>query len=136
MIRQIDHIGIAVKELDSALSFFTRVMGGKNVHKEEVPEQKVRVASLPAGESTIELLEPTSAEGPVARFIEFRGEGIHHLALEVEDLEKALKDLKAQGVRLIDEKPRKGAGGKKIAFVHPGGAHGVLIELCQPADGK
>jgi methylmalonyl-CoA/ethylmalonyl-CoA epimerase len=106
-------------------------MGLKSVGVEEVAEQKVRVAFLPLGEAEIELLESTSPDGPVAKYIEKNGEGIQHLALRVDNLEAALAELKAQGVRLIDEKPRYGAGGAKIAFVHPRSTGGVLLELSE-----
>lgn len=131
MARQIDHIGIAVQDLEKALEFFGPLLGEGGIHREEVPEQKVRTASLAIGASTVELLEPTSPDSPVANFLAKKGEGIHHLALEVTDIEKSLELLKSRSVRLIDQTPRVGAGGKRIAFIHPGGAHGVLIELCE-----
>jgi methylmalonyl-CoA epimerase len=123
----IDHIGIAVKSLADAKKFWCDKLGLKVVSEEEVPEQKVRVAIL---ENGIELLEPTSPDSPVAKFIEKRGEGLHHLTLSTGNLGDRLKELKAAGVNLIDEKPRVGAGGTGIAFVHPKSTGGVLLELC------
>jgi len=127
----IDHIGIAVKNLDGALKFWETSLGIKCTEVEEVAEQKVKTAFLPLKDSEVELLEPTSDDSPVAKFIEKKGEGIHHLAIRVDDLEKALAELKEQGVRLIDERPRKGAGGAAIAFIHPSATGGVLLELSQ-----
>ncbi|BCR03052.1 methylmalonyl-CoA epimerase [Desulfuromonas versatilis] len=134
MTRKINHIGIAVKSLETALPLYRDVFGMTFEGTEEVAEQKVRVAFLAIGESRIELLEPTSADSPVAKFLEKNGEGIHHLAYQVEDLERALEQLKADGVRLIDEKPRRGAHNSLIAFLHPKATGGVLTELCQAAD--
>ena len=125
----IDHIGIAVASLDEALKFWERSLGIKCTGVEEVAEQKVRTAFLPLGDTEVELLEATDPESPVAKFIEKRGEGIHHLAIRVENLEEALEKMKALGLRMIDEKPRYGAGGARIAFVHPKTAGGVLLEL-------
>ena len=127
----VDHIGVAVKDLQKALAFWENSLGIPCVGVEEVAEQKVRTAFLPVGDTEIELLEPTSDESPVAKFLEKKGEGIHHIALRVENLEAALEDLKAQGVQLIDEKPRYGAGGARIAFVHPKATGGVLLELSE-----
>jgi methylmalonyl-CoA epimerase len=127
----IDHIGIAVKSIDEALKFWEETLGIKCTGREEVAEQKVVTAFLPLGGTEIELLEPTSPESPISKFIESRGEGIHHLALKVEDIEAALKELKDKCIRLIDEKPRCGAGGAKIAFVHPKAAGGVLLEISE-----
>lgn len=127
----IDHIGIAVKSIDEALKFWEETLGIKCTGREEVAEQKVVTAFLPLGGTEIELLEPTSPESPISKFIESRGEGIHHLALKVEDIEAALQELKDKGIRLIDEKPRCGAGGAKIAFVHPKAAGGVLLEISE-----
>jgi methylmalonyl-CoA epimerase len=123
----IDHIGIAVKSLVDAKKFWCGQLGLKVTHEEEVPEQKVRVAIL---ENGIELLEPTSPDSPVAKFIEKRGEGLHHLTLATGNLADRLKALKIAGVNLIDEKARVGAGGHGIAFVHPKSTGGVLLELC------
>jgi methylmalonyl-CoA/ethylmalonyl-CoA epimerase len=134
MIKGIDHVGIAVKSIDEAKKFWVDTLGLTLSHIEEVPEQKVRVAILKAGETTIELLEPTSPDSPIHRFIERRGEGLHHLTLETDNLAERLQKLKRTNVALIDEQPRVGAGGAKIAFLHPKSAHGVLVELCEPHD--
>ena len=129
-VTRLDHIGIAVKSIAESLKVY-EAMGLKSVGVEEVAEQKVRVAFLPIGEAEIELLESTAPDGPVAKYIEKNGEGIQHLALRVDNLEAALAEMKAKGVRLIDEKPRYGAGGAKIAFVHPRSTGGVLLELSE-----
>jgi len=131
VITKVDHIGIAVKSIDEALKLYQDILGLKLVETEVVEEQKVKVAFLPVGDSEVELLESTTPDGPVAKFIEAKGEGIQHIAFRVKNIEEALADLKAKGVRLIDEKPRRGAGGAKIAFLHPKGTHGTLIELCE-----
>ena len=131
MLTKINHIGIAVKSLDDSLPFYRDNLGMAFAGIEVVSEQKVRVAMLQVGESKIELLEPTSDDSPMARFIEKNGPGIHHLAYEVEDLEAAIARLIAEGARMIDEKPRVGAHGSRIAFVHPKSSNGVLTELCQ-----
>ncbi len=133
MTKKINHIGIAVKNIENAIPFYRDVMGMNFEGTEEVSEQKVRVAFLQVGESRIELLEPTSPDSPVAKFLEKNGEGIHHLAYEVDDLDAALADLQAKEVRLIDQTPRKGAHGASIAFLHPKASGGVLTELCQQA---
>ncbi len=131
---KINHLGIATKGIDEALKFWENALGLKNVHTEVVEDQKVRVAMLPIGESRIELLEATAEDSPIAKFLEKRGGGIHHIAVEVEDIEAALAKLKAEGIRLIDEKPRIGAEGCLVAFVHPSSANGVLLELVQSKD--
>jgi methylmalonyl-CoA epimerase len=131
--RKIDHIGVAVASLNGALSVYETAFGLLKQHVEEVAEQGVRVAMLPIGESRIELLEPMSPDSPVGKFLAKRGEGIHHICFQVDNLEKELSKLKQAGVRLIDEAPRKGAGGCLVAFVHPSATGGVLIELSQPA---
>jgi methylmalonyl-CoA/ethylmalonyl-CoA epimerase len=128
---KINHLGIATKGIDEALKFWEDALGLENVHTEIVEDQKVRVAMLPIGESRIELLEPTSEDSPIAKFLEKRGGGIHHIAVEVEDINAALMKLKQQGARLIDESPRIGAEGCLVAFVHPSSANGVLLELVQ-----
>ena len=128
---KIDHLGIATKGIDDALKFWSDALGLENVHTEVVEDQKVRVAMLPIGESRIELLEPTSEDSPISKFLEKRGGGIHHIAVEVDDIEKALEKLKSQGMRLIDETPRIGAEGCRVAFVHPSAANGVLLELVE-----
>ncbi|WP_297421212.1 methylmalonyl-CoA epimerase [Thermococcus sp.] len=130
MFKKIDHVGIAVKNLDEAIKVWEG-LGLKVDEVEEVPDQKVRTAIIHVGESRIELLEPTSEDSPIAKFIAKRGEGIHHIALGVDDIEGHLSELKGKGYRLIDEKPRPGAGGARIAFVHPKAVTGVLLELCQ-----
>ena len=131
MVNKVDHIGIAVKDLDEAIKFYEDVLGIKCTNKEEVAEQKVKVAFLPIGDTEIELLESTEEDGPIDRHIERRGEGVQHIAYRVDDIEKAIKECKEKGIRMIDEKPRYGAGGAKIAFLHPKSTFGVLIELCQ-----
>jgi methylmalonyl-CoA/ethylmalonyl-CoA epimerase len=131
MLTKINHIGIAVKSLDESLPFYRDNLGMEFKGIEEVAEQKVRVAMLQVGESKIELLEPMSEDSPVAKFIEKNGPGIHHLAYEVADIEAAIARLMAEGARMIDEKPRAGAHGTRIAFVHPKSSNGVLTELCQ-----
>jgi len=131
MVTKLDHIGIAVSNLEESLKLYTETLGLKLLETEVVEEQKVKVAFLPLGDTEIELLESTEPDGPVAKFIESRGQGVQHLAFKVENIEKALEELKAKGIRLIDEKPRKGAGGAKIAFLHPKSTNGVLVEICQ-----
>lgn len=131
MVKKVDHIGIAVKSLDETLKFYEDVLGIKCVSTEVVEEQKVKVAFLPVGDTEVELLESTEENGPIAKFIEKRGEGIQHIAYKVDDIEKAIEEFKEKGIRLIDEKPRYGAGGAKIAFLHPKSTFGVLIELCE-----
>lgn len=128
---KINHLGIATKGIEEALKFWENALGLENVHTETVEDQKVRVAMLPLGESRIELLEPTEEDSPISKFLEKRGGGIHHIAVEVEDIEGALARLKREGARLIDEKPRIGAEGCLVAFIHPSSANGVLLELVQ-----
>ncbi len=130
-ILKIDHLGIAVKSMDEGKSFWSGILGLPYEGEETVAEQKVTTAFFPVGESEVELLESTSPEGPVAKYIESRGEGIQHVAFRVENIEEALSYLKKKEVRLIDETPRKGAGGAKIAFLHPKATRGVLVELCE-----
>ena len=130
-IKHIDHIGIAVKSIEQAGKFYTDVLGLKIMDIENVADQKVNVAFLPITDSEVELLQSTQDDGPVAKFIEAKGEGIQHIAYRVENIEEALAELKAKGIRLIDEKPRKGAGGAKIAFIHPKETNGVLVEICE-----
>jgi len=131
MTDKINHIGIAVKNIETATPLYRDVLGMRFEGVEEVPDQKVRVAFFVVGESRIELLEPTSPDSPVARFLEKNGEGIHHLAYQVDDLAATLEQLRGAGVRLIDEQPRCGAHGTRIAFLHPKATGGVLTELCQ-----
>ena len=130
-IIKIEHLGIAVNSIEQGKSFWSDVLGLEFEGSETVAEQKVTTAFFPVGESEVELLESTAPDGPVAKFLEKKGEGIHHVAFQVENLEAALAELKEKGIRLIDEKPRKGAGGKKIAFLHPKATSGVLVELCE-----
>jgi methylmalonyl-CoA/ethylmalonyl-CoA epimerase len=131
VLHKINHIGIAVQSIDAVIPFYRDQLGMEFLGKEDVPEQKVRVAMLCVGESKIELLEPMSSDSPVAKFLEKNGQGIHHIAYEVEDVQAAIAKLVADGARMIDEKPRNGAHGSLIAFVHPKSSHGVLTELCQ-----
>ena len=130
-MHKINHIGIAVQSIDAVIPFYRDQLGMEFLGSEDVPEQKVRVAMLCVGESKIELLEPLSSDSPVAKFLEKSGQGIHHVAYEVADLQSAIAKLVADGARMIDEKPRNGAHGSLIAFVHPKSSHGVLTELCQ-----
>ncbi len=128
---RIDHVGIAVKSLDDALGVFRKLTGAEPASVEEVADQKVRVAMFQVGESRIELLEATAPDSPIARFLEKGGRGVHHLTLTVPDLEQTLAALEHDGFKLIDRQPRVGAGGEKIAFVHPSSTAGVLIELVE-----
>lgn len=128
---KLDHVGIAVSNLDEALKLYTEVLGLEVHGTEVVEEQKVRVAFLPVGDTEVELLESTSPDGPVAKFIERNGEGVQHLAFKVENIEEAIKEMLDKGMRMIDETPRYGAGGAKIAFMHPKGTNRVLVELTQ-----
>lgn len=130
MIARIDHIGIAVNSIDEALKLYTDVLGLKVSGIETVAEQKVRTVIIPIGESKLELLESTSPDGVIARFIEKKGEGIHHLALAVDDINEALEVMKKKGIPLIDEKPRKGVENTDIAFLHPKGTK-ILLELVE-----
>ncbi|MBC7249047.1 MAG: methylmalonyl-CoA epimerase [Anaerolineae bacterium] len=129
MITKVDHIGIAVRDIEEARRLY-EALGLKVTHVKEVEEQQVRVAFLPVGDTEVELVQPTTADSGVARFLEKRGEGVHHLCFEVEDIEVALAELQAQGMRLIDREPRQGAFGR-VAFLHPKSTHGVLIELVE-----
>ncbi|MBI4455220.1 MAG: methylmalonyl-CoA epimerase [Acidobacteria bacterium] len=135
MIKKIAHIGLATRSIGVSMEFFKNALGLELEATEIVADQKVRVAFLKVGDSNVELLEPTEQDSPVARFIEKRGEGFHHLTLEVDNIEAHLIRLKKLNVRLIDERPRRGAGGRRIAFVHPNSTGGVLIELAEPAGG-
>ena len=129
-LKRVDHVGIAVKDLDESVKFYES-LGFKASGYEVVAEQKVKVAFLPCGDSELELLESTEPDGPIARFIEKNGPGIQHIAIRVDDIDKALEELKAKEVRLIDQVPRYGAGNARIAFVHPKATGGVLLELTQ-----
>jgi methylmalonyl-CoA epimerase len=130
------HVGIAVRNIDSALGFFRDRLGLELIGLEALPEQGVRVAALALGPTTLELLEPLSDGSPVGRFLASRGEGLHHLSFSVSDLEQALREAEAAGIRLVDRVPRKGAGGDLIAFLHPQSTHGVLVELSQKGTGR
>ena len=129
-ILKLDHVGIAVKSIAESSKLY-EILGIKSTGTEEVAEQKAKVAFFPVGDSEVELLESTAPDGPIARHIEKNGEGIQHIALRVDDLDAALAELKAKGIRLIDEKPRYGAGGARIAFVHPKSTGGILLELSE-----
>lgn len=130
-ITHIEHIGIAVKNLDETIKYYEEVLGLKCYEIEEVKDQKVKTAFFLVGQTKIELLESTNAEGPVAKFIDKKGEGIHHIAFAVKNLSKALENAKSKGIKLIDENPRKGAEKLNIAFIHPKSTFGVLTELCE-----
>jgi methylmalonyl-CoA/ethylmalonyl-CoA epimerase len=130
-ILKIDHLGIAVNSIDDGKNFWSDVLGLKFEGAETVDAQKVTTAFFPVGESEVELLESTSPDGPVAKFIDKKGTGFQHVAFRVADINAALEELKEKGVQLIDQKPRIGAGGAQIAFIHPKATGGVLVELCQ-----
>jgi methylmalonyl-CoA/ethylmalonyl-CoA epimerase len=131
MIIRIAHVAVVVEDLEGALAFWRDALGLPLEHVEEVLEQQATVAFLPASESDVELVKPTTLDSGVARFLAKRGPGIHHICFEVDDVAATLTALKARGIRLIDEAPRSGAGGKKVAFVHPESTHGVLVELME-----
>jgi len=133
-ILKIDHLGIAVNSIEDGKDFWSGVLGLNFEGAETVAEQKVTTAFFPVGESEVELLESTAPDGPVAKYIEKRGQGIQHVAFRVENIDEALAELKEKGVKLIDQEPRIGAGGAKIAFLHPKATAGVLVELCQRDD--
>lgn len=133
MIRGVDHLGLAVTNLDEGLGFWRDLLGLEATHTETVAEQGVKTAFLTLGDTSLELLEPTGPETPVGRFLAQRGPGFHHICLLVEDLEASLQRLRDQGARLIDETPRDGARGSRIAFVHPSSCGGVLVELKEQA---
>jgi methylmalonyl-CoA/ethylmalonyl-CoA epimerase len=128
---RIDHLGVAVNNIDEGKNFWTDILGLKLTATETVEAQKTTTAFLPVGESEVELLESTTEDGPVAKFIEKKGQGIQHVAFAVDNIEAALQELKDKGIQLIDQQPRIGAGGAKIAFLHPKATSGVLVELCQ-----
>jgi methylmalonyl-CoA epimerase len=131
MISKIDHIAIAVEDIEKAATFFTDALGLSVSGREDVPEQKTRVAFINIGQVRIELIQPMSSDSPVQKFLDKKGQGIHHLAVGTDDIETELEKLKDKGVRLIDNKPRKGAHDAKIAFLHPKSSQGVLLELCE-----
>ncbi len=130
-VLKVDHIGIAVQSIEATKKLYHDLLGLEHAGSETVAEQKVTTAFFPVGDTEVELLESTSPDGPIAGFLEKRGEGVPHIAFRVANIEEALAELKAKGVRLIDEKPRRGAGGAKIAFLHPKSTYGVLVELCE-----
>ena len=131
MIGKINHLGIAVKSLAEAEKQWGPALGLKKIGEETVAEQKVKVAMFKVGESKVELLEPTAPDGAIGKFLANRGEGIHHVCFQVDDIKQAIADLKAKGAPLIDQEPRLGAGGHKVAFIHPKGFNGVLVELLE-----
>lgn len=131
MVKKVDHIGVAVSNLEESIKFYEEVLGLKCQGTEVVEEQKVRVAFLPIGDTEIELLEATEPDSPIAKFIEKKGQGVQHIAFRVDDIEKALEEMRSLGIKLIDEKPRYGAGGARIAFLHPKSTNGLLVELCE-----
>jgi methylmalonyl-CoA/ethylmalonyl-CoA epimerase len=130
-VKRVDHIAIVVNDLEGALSFWRDALGLELDHVQDVPEQGSQVAFLPAGDSEIELVRPTDADSGIARYLQKRGPGMHHICLEVDEIETILADLKAKGIRLINETPRSGSGGRQYAFIHPESACGVLVELYQ-----
>ena len=129
VIKKIDHIGIVVNDIEEALKVYQQALGLSLAEVQERPDQEVTIAFLPTGESEIELVQPVTSDSSVAKFLQKRGEGIHHICLEVDDIEKTLADLQEKGLQLIDETPRTGPEGERFAFVHPKSTHGVLIEL-------
>jgi methylmalonyl-CoA/ethylmalonyl-CoA epimerase len=131
MKARLDHIGIAVSDIDAALAFYRDALGLEIEAAEEVTSQRVRAHFIPAGEAALELLEATAVDSPIAKYVAKRGPGLHHITLRVDDIRAALEQLKARGVRLIDDTPRRGAHGSLVAFIHPSSAHGVLVELKQ-----
>ncbi len=131
MFKKLAHVGIAVKNLESASRRFSELLNESSVKTETVAEQKVRLVFFHVGDASLELTEATSSDSPISKFIEKHGEGVHHLSFEVEDINEEIRRLKGEGFQLIDEKPRVGAGGSLIVFIHPKSTNGVLIELCQ-----
>lgn len=130
-MKNVDHIGIAVGSIEKALPYYTETLGLSLISIEEVASQKVRVAFIDAGNLKLELLEATEKDGPIAKFIEKRGEGVHHIAFGVEDIRTRMQSLKENGVQLLQDEPKKGAGGAEVAFLHPKSSYGVLYELCE-----
>lgn len=130
-MRKIEHIGIAVKDLTKSNDLFTKLLGGSPYKMEEVLTEKVKTSFFKTGENKIELLEAINNEGPIAKFLESRGEGIHHIAFDVEDIRAEMKRLKEEGFVLLSEEPKPGADNKLVCFLHPKGTNGVLVELCQ-----
>ncbi len=136
MIEKVDHLGIAVASLDETLPFYTEKLGLRLIAIEEVPSEQVRVAFLDASNIKLELLEPMSQESAVAKFVEKRGQGLHHIAFGVQNINERLLEMKEQGIRMIHETPKSGAGGAQVAFMHPKSTCGVLFELCDKSKGK
>ena len=134
MIKKLEHVGIAVRNLEESEKIFSKLLGISTVRREDVADQRVRLAFFHVGETSLELTEASSPDSPIAKFIQRRGEGVHHLSLEVDDIREELRRLKAEGFHLIDEEPRLGAGGYWIAFIHPKSTNGVLVELSQEAE--
>ncbi len=130
-MKKVDHIGIAVKSIDEALTFYTEMLGFRCMAVEEVKSQQVRVAFIDANNVNLELLESLNENGPISKFIEKRGEGIHHIAIGINSIEERISELKEKGVRMVDEVPKEGAGKSLVAFMHPKSGHGVLYELCE-----
>ncbi len=130
-VLRVDHIGIAVKSIDETRKLYEDILGLTHAGSETVVEQKVTTAFFPVGDTEVELLESTAPDGPIAKYLEKKGEGVQHIAFRVENIEEALAELKAKGIKLIDETPRRGAGGAKIAFLHPKSTFGVLVELSE-----
>jgi methylmalonyl-CoA epimerase len=131
MLKKIDHVGVAVKSIEQVKQMYKEIFGLDPEFEETVEEQKVKAVGFRIGESNIEFLEPTSEDSPIAKYLEKRGEGLHHIALSVNDITAVLQSMKERGLRLIDEEPKTGAEGKKIAFVHPKSVNGILLELSQ-----
>ncbi|MGI8709221.1 MAG: methylmalonyl-CoA epimerase [Actinomycetota bacterium] len=136
MPNKIEHVALAVADLDAAIAHYREVWGIEVTHRETIEDQGVEEAMLPLGDTFLQLIAPANDETTVGRFLASRGEGLHHLAYEVDDLPRTLEDLKAKGVRLIDEVPRRGGRGHLVAFVHPKSNHGLLVELIQAPEGK
>jgi methylmalonyl-CoA/ethylmalonyl-CoA epimerase len=133
-IKRIAHLGVAVHDLDSAMKFFTEGLPLEVTHTEDY--QGMKIAFIPIGDSSVELLQDVSGASAIKKYLDKNGEGIHHIAYEVDDINEAIAELKAKGVKLIDEKPRQGAHGMSVAFMHPKATHGILMELCQPSEEK
>lgn len=131
MVQKVEHIGIAVKDLQESNALFARLLGKEHYKIEEVASEGVRTSFFETGDSKIELLEATNPESPIARFIEKKGEGIHHIAFEVQDIRKEMQRMQAEGFQLLNEEPKRGADNKLVCFIHPKSANGVLVELCQ-----
>lgn len=131
MVEKVEHIGIAVKDLDKSNQLFAQLLGKEHYKIEEVASEGVRTSFFETGDSKIELLEATNPESPIARFIDKKGEGIHHIAFDVKDIRKEMARLKEEGFRLLNEEPKRGADNKLVCFIHPKSANGVLVELCQ-----